>query len=345
MAECGDVNVLRESGRPAEASVAQRPRLSSSQIGAKRRPLHGLGVMAILLLAYSAQRARATERPQPRIVGIERVRIFVTDEKKAEDFYYGILRAVRSPETGAACAWCERVASRGPGPIEFETAHGKPPVELLRVVVFRTTDAEGLRDLLKKKHVKVGRLRTGNGSTSFSVFDPEQHQLVFVDAIPIAGAIVGMPGAYAPGPSSWPPIIHAGFVVKDRAAMDHFYKEILGFRLYCSGGMKDGETNWVAMQVPDGTDWIEYMLDVPANADKSTLGVMNHISLGVVSVEATEEQLEKAEVKLPEEPKIGRDGKWQFNLYEPDGTRVELMEFTPVEKPCCSEFTGPHPKP
>jgi len=24
---------------------------------------------------------------------------------------------------------------------------------------------------------------------------------------------------------------------------------------------------------------------------------------------------------------------------------VELMEFTPVEKPCCSEFTGPHPKP
>ena len=48
---------------------------------------------------------------------------------------------------------------------------------------------------------------------------------------------------------------------------------------------------------------------------------------------------------LPEQPKIGRDGKWQLNLYDPDGTRVELMEFTPVEKPCCSEFTGEHPKP
>jgi catechol 2,3-dioxygenase-like lactoylglutathione lyase family enzyme len=142
-------------------------------------------------------------------------------------------------------------------------------------------------------------------------------------------------------------MIHAGFVVKDRAAMDHFYKDILGFRLYWSGGMKEGETNWVAMQVPDGTDWVEYMLNVPDNADKHTLGVMNHISLGVVSVKAAKEQLEKAGVALgaEEQPKIGRDGKWQLNLYDPDGTRVELMEFTPLEKPCCSEFTGPHPKP
>jgi hypothetical protein len=44
-------------------------------------------------------------------------------------------------------------------------------------------------------------------------------------------------------------------------------------------------------------------------------------------------------------PEIGRDGKWSLDLYDPDGTRVELMEFNPVEKPCCSEYTGPHPKP
>ena len=42
---------------------------------------------------------------------------------------------------------------------------------------------------------------------------------------------------------------------------------------------------------------------------------------------------------------MGRDGKWQLNLYDPDDTRIEFMEFTPKEKPCCSEFTGPHPGP
>ena len=38
----------------------------------------------------------------------------------------------------------------------------------------------------------------------------------------------------------------------------------------------------------------------------------------------------------PEQPKIGRDGKWQLNLYDPNSTRVELMEPKPVKTPCCS---------
>ena len=33
---------------------------------------------------------------------------------------------------------------------------------------------------------------------------------------------------------------------------------------------------------------------------------------------------------------IGRDGKWQLNLYDPNSTRVELMEPKPVRTPCCS---------
>jgi catechol 2,3-dioxygenase-like lactoylglutathione lyase family enzyme len=138
-------------------------------------------------------------------------------------------------------------------------------------------------------------------------------------------------------------LIHAGFVVRDRAAEDRFYKDILGFHVYWHGGRKDDETNWVDMQVPDGTDWIEYMLNVPANADHHTLGVMNHIALGVPDIHAAEAQLRKNGWTGNEQPKIGRDGKWQLNLYDPDDTRVELMEFTPTQKPCCSEYTGPHP--
>jgi hypothetical protein len=98
------------------------------------------------------------------------------------------------------------------------------------------------------------------------------------------------------------------------------------------------------MQVPDGTDWTEYMLGVSPNASHKTLGVMNHIALGVPDIHAAQQQLIKNGWKGTEQPKIGRDGKWQLNLYDPDQTRVELMEFTPVEKPCCSEYTGPHPR-
>ena len=107
--------------------------------------------------------------------------------------------------------------------------------------------------------------------------------------------------------------------------------------------MKDGETDWVDMQVPDGTDWIEYMLNVPADADQGKLGVMNHLALGVQNAREADRRLLESDVRLPidDEPKIGPDGKWQLSLCDPDGTRVELMEFTPTSRPCCSEYQ-PH---
>jgi catechol 2,3-dioxygenase-like lactoylglutathione lyase family enzyme len=174
-------------------------------------------------------------------------------------------------------------------------------------------------------------------STIFKVQDPEGHLISFLELNRTANK--------TPKDPSEARIIHAGFVVRDRAAMDRFYRDTLGFHVYWHGGMKDGEDNWVDMQVPDGTDWIEYMLKVPENATHKQLGVMNHIALGVPDIHAAQEQLIKNGWKGTEEPKIGRDGKWQLNLYDPDETRVELMEFKPTKEPCCSPYTGPHPHP
>jgi hypothetical protein len=41
---------------------------------------------------------------------------------------------------------------------------------------------------------------------------------------------------------------------------------------------------------------------------------------------------------------MGRDGKRQLNVYDPDDVRVEFMEFKPTGKTCCSEFTASHPE-
>ena len=57
---------------------------------------------------------------------------------------------------------------------------------------------------------------------------------------------------------------------------------------------------------------------------------MNHLALGVPSVADGYDTVVKRGLN-PEKPKIGRDGKWQLNLYGPDQTRVELMEPKPVQ--------------
>jgi hypothetical protein len=74
-------------------------------------------------------------------------------------------------------------------------------------------------------------------------------------------------------------------------------------------------------------------------------GSVDHASLGGPDIHAAYKQLLINGMQLTEESRIGRNDKWQRNSYRPDQTRVESMEFAPVEKPCCSEYTGPHPKP
>jgi catechol 2,3-dioxygenase-like lactoylglutathione lyase family enzyme len=188
-----------------------------------------------------------------------------------------------------------------------------------------------------------------DGSSSFTVKDPEGHRVEFVERAksPLLGEIRSQIAAKAgamPDPVSRR-VIHAGFIVRDREAEDHFYRDILGFHLYWHGGMRPGRTDWVAMQVPDGTDWLEYMLNVDAKPSLQLTGVMNHISLGVLDMKQAQAKLEAHgwNAHGDEHAQMGKDGKWQLNLFDPDSTRVELMEFTPSKKPCCSEFQGPHP--
>jgi catechol 2,3-dioxygenase-like lactoylglutathione lyase family enzyme len=140
-------------------------------------------------------------------------------------------------------------------------------------------------------------------------------------------------------------MIHAGFVVKDSVAENRFYVDILGFRLYWQGGFKDDGTDWYELQVPDGPDWIEYMLNIPANADHKELAVQNHFSFGVKDVHTAAAQLRSRGYETFDGPEVGRDGKDSLDAYDPDDTRIEIMEITPVQKPCCHPYTAEHPKP
>jgi catechol 2,3-dioxygenase-like lactoylglutathione lyase family enzyme len=280
----------------------------------------------------------APERPE--ITGIALVRLRVTNMDASRAFYAKTLglpevsQGCFSPPSAAVCFSINSLQK-----LELVSSAPAEDKNTVEAIGYHVRDANSMRDYLLSRGVKCSEVkRSASGDKFIEVRDPEDHRVVFLS--PGNGTMSTV--AISPLSNQ---IIHAGFVVRDRAAEDAFYKDILGFRLYWHGGMKDDETSWVAMEVPNGANWLEYMLNISPTADHHTLGVMNHISLGVIDIKAADARLIQNGWKPTEDPKLGRDGKWQLNVYDPDDTRVEYMEFKPAQKPCCSEFTGPHPGP
>jgi len=288
--------------------------------------------------------SRPAGRPtRPHITGIDYVRVYVSDIDKSRKFYSGVLGlTVGCPQytNGETCFLVRPAAQRlllKRAPIE---AGNRTLRNWLADIAFATDNLERMRLYLLANNQLPGAIhKDADGTEYFRVRDPEGHSIVFVEKSP--SKVAYMPAAKQVGTH----LLHAGFVVKDMAAENRFYVEVLGFRLYWYGGFKDNSVDWYELQVPDGTDWIEYMLNISPNADHKELGVQNHFSFGVKDVHAAARQLRLNGLQSFDGPQIGRDGKDSLDAYDPDGTRVEVMEFAPTQKPCCHPYTARHPEP
>ena len=126
--------------------------------------------------------------------------------------------------------------------------------------------------------------------------------------------------------------------------MDTFYKDILGFRLMWKGGNAENQFRWISMVVPDGTQWLEYMVDTGTPSPR-TLGIWNHLAFGTLDQQTVAAEVKVRGYAAAATPKIGRDGRWLMDLYDADLTRVEFMIRKPVQTPCCSPLVDPIDKP
>ncbi len=306
-------------------------------------------IMAIALFATLALFAAVANKPvhsaqnppvRPPIVGISHIGLRTANLAAARKFYSGALGLAEpfslDDPPGKLLLIYFKVNDHQY--IEIFPELTDPQQDRLSHIAFETADAEQLRAYMASRGVKVPDKLDPmlDGNRGFEATDPDGHTVEFVQYMP--GSLHSRNfGKFLPDTRISDHMTHVGVVVHDRAAADRFYKDILGFRETWHGGMKDTETDWVDMRVPDGTDWLEYMLNVKDPSPR-LLGIVHHFSLGVPSVQAAYDTVVARGWK-PEKPQIGRDGKWQLNLYDPDLTRAELMEPKPVRTPCCSPMT------
>ncbi|HKV38893.1 MAG TPA: VOC family protein, partial [Blastocatellia bacterium] len=298
-------------------------------------------LLASALKGSAAGKAAPVERPP--IVGVAHIGL-KTDNLAAAREFYGHVLGFQEPftvdkPTGGLMLTYFKVNDHQY--IEVFPDLKSPAEDRLSHIAFETTDAVRLRDYLASKEFSVpATIKPGlDGNLSFEVQDPDGHTVEFVQYL--LGSLHSRNfGKFLPRSRISDRIIHVGVVVHDRAAADRFYKDVLGFHPMWQGGMKDDRTDWVDMRVTDGTDWLEYMLNVN-NPSPKTLGVMHHLALGVPDIQAAFKTATERGYNKGNTPQIGRDGKWQLGLFDPNDTRAEVMEFKPVRTPCCSPMIVP----
>ncbi|ESQ91524.1 glyoxalase [Asticcacaulis sp. AC460] len=301
---------------------------------------------ALLALALLAATPVMAEPTRPPITGVSHIAVYADDLAKTNTFYTRDLGGVKKPDAENPAGARYHFA-----PAQFVEVLPLPAgegINRLDHVAFVTTDAEALRAYLAFKKVTVpAKVSTGtDGSLYFSVTDPEGNVVEFVQPPKALPDIPVNPLSHR--------MMHVGFIIHNRAKQDTFYRDILEFKPYWAGGFQEDVHTWISIQVPEGRDWLEYMLvsgpeteGIPPNMSQKIAGILNHFALGVPDVRDSYTLLwnENRLTGQEELPKIGRDAKWQLNLFDPDGTRAEVMEFKAIGKPCCSPFTAEDPEP
>ncbi len=293
---------------------------------------------ALLLLLFTASSCRSSQAAAPaatetkgRLLGIAHMALFVSDLAKSRVFYRDFL-GFGEPFALPKEDGSDRIAFIKVNDEQYIELFAEPPRTDGRVyhISFYTDDAEALRKRLGAKGITVppklgvGKIR----NTQFGIKDPDGHDLELVQYLP-EGWSVREKGKFMPDTRISARIAHLGVLVGKLSPSMKFYGDLLGFQETWRGGPSPKVLSWVNMKLPHGDDYLELMLydKLPPPEER---GGKNHICLVVPDIQKAVALLEARPARKsyprPIEIKVGVNRKRQANLFDPDGTRVELME-------------------
>jgi len=312
-------------------------------------PLLTIPALVVAVLAA----AMPSAPPRPRLTGIAHVAFYVHDFEQARAFYRDLLGCaevspMKNPDGSLRLTYF-KVNDRQFIELLPERAAGS---DRLAHIALATEDVEGMRVYLKARGVTVpDKVTLGTvGNTNFSVRDPDGHAIEFVSYSADSPLSPGRVASSQPPPAG-PPVSsilrHAGILVGALDPAMAFYSDILGFRETWRGSADSRVLSWVNVRLPDGDDYLEFMLYSALPAEQAR-GSQHHICLVVpdmaAAVAAVQARAGGAGYSRPIETRTGINRKRQLNLYDADGTRSELMEPGTVDGKPAPSSTAPPPR-
>jgi lactoylglutathione lyase len=307
---------------------------------------------SILLVAALDAQSPASAPARPKVLGVAHLAVYVKDLAKTRQFYedfmgYGEPFTLPNKDhTGTRIVFI-KVNDQQYFEIFNEADRGEGQ---LNHISFYTDDADRMYAYLKSKGVEVmadkgsvGKGQTGN--KNFNVKDPDGHIVEIVGYQPDSWT-AREAGKFMPATRISDHIMHVGVLAGDLDASMKFYGNILGFQEFWRGSGSPRMLSWVNIRPQEGQDYLELML-YNTLPEPGSRGTKNHASMTVPDADKALEELKKRAAKVGYDREIviqtGVNRKRQINLYDPDGTRIELMEPNTVDGKPVPNSTAPVP--
>jgi catechol 2,3-dioxygenase-like lactoylglutathione lyase family enzyme len=304
-------------------------------------------VSLLLAISFSGPIAGGKVK-RPRVLGVAHIALFVSDLQKARAFYEDFL-GYQEPYVLKREDGSDRIVFIKINDNQYIELFAENPRQdgHLNHISFSTDSAQEMREYLASRGIKVpekvGKGRIGN--SNFNIVDPDGHTVEIVQYEPDSWTMREK-GKFLPDTRISTRMAHVGVMVGVLDPAMKFYRDILGFKEFWRGSASGTELSWVNMRVPDGDDYLELMLYAKPQ-DAEQMGVKNHICLFTPDIKKAVALLESRPARKnytrPIEMRVGKNGKRQVNLFDPDGTRIELMEPNTVDGKVVPSSTAPPP--
>src|ERR1700730_6676545 len=248
----------------------------------------------VLTASFLASSILAQDSPKrPKVLGVAHMALYFSDLAKARAFYKEFLGFDEEPFTLKKSDGSERIVFikiNDQQYLELFAEDPKTDGRLSHISIY-TDDADRMRAYLAASGVtvpdKVGKGQTGN--KNFNIKDPDDHTVEIVEYQPDSWT-TRESGKHMPPTRISSQIMHVGFLVGDLDKSLQFYDGILGFKEFWRGSRSTPSLNWVNMRVPNGDDYVEFMLYSTLPAPEAR-GTSNHVSLIVPDAEKAVEEL------------------------------------------------------
>ena len=292
--------------------------------------------IAALLFLISTTLSQAAELKRPPIVGIAHIAFFAHHYSASRSFYHDFLGfdepySLKNAD-GSPSMTFFKINDRQYIELSPEKSSGS---DRLNHYAIETTDAEAMRQYLAARGVAVpdsvpkGKI----GNLNFMIKDPEGHSVEIVQ-YPADSWTFREKGNFMPDARISKRLMHVGIIVTKFDEEMKFYQDVLGFEETWRGSSTGKVLSWINLKVPNGEDYVEFMLskDEP---DAARRGTAHHLCLEVPDITDSLAKLSgkpyRTQYTRQLEPRTGVNRKRQLNLFDPDGTRTELMELRTVD--------------